>query len=129
MQLGLFEYISNQLPSIFTGLTMAIIGLSVYEAGDGYFLSGGSFRGKHEAVIILLGSLIGVSLFTPQIKSIWVSILPQLHPAQIVGGLLLLGMVAVNETTGWNHLELKSIVFYIAAAVLIVRPDVIYLVF
>jgi hypothetical protein len=105
---------------------MAIIGISIYEAGDGYFLSGNSFQGKHEALIIFLGSLIGASLFTPQIKIIWASILPQLHPAQILGGMLILGMIGVNESAGWNQIGPKSVVVHVIGGVLIAQPNMVY---
>jgi len=122
---SLLSYISEQLPSIFTGLTMSFIGIGVYEFGSGYVYAGGQFRGKYAALILLLGSVSCAALFTPLINSFWTDLLPQLEHGQILGGLLGLGMLAVNEVTGWNHVEAKSGVVYAISVLLIVEPDVL----
>lgn len=124
----LLYYTSEQLPSIFTGLTMMIVGISVYEVGDGWFLSGGQFRGKYEALVIMVGCLFTASLFTPVINSFWADILPQLAPGQIVGGLIVLGMFTLNSVTGWNHFEPKAGAAYALGGLLFVEPSLIHLV-
>ncbi|MFC6719995.1 hypothetical protein [Halobacteriaceae bacterium SHR40] len=125
----LLNYISTQLPSIFTGLTMSIFGIGIYKMGDGWVFAFGKFRGKYTALALLLCSLTAVSLLTPFINSIWASILPDLAEFQIVGGLLVFGMIAVNEITGWNHFELKSGIAYAVGMLLIFRPDLPYILF
>lgn len=122
----LLYYISEHLPSIFTGLTMMILGITVYQVGDGWFLSGGQFRGKYEALVILLCCLSFTSLTTPLINSVWTDILPQLEPRQIVGGLIGLGMFTVNFLTGWNHSEPKAGAAYVLSVLLIIEPSLLY---
>lgn len=118
-------YVTGNLDTIFTGLTMAIIGISIYEARDGFFLSGGQFRGKYEALIIFSIALFGASLFTPVIAEIWADILPNFHPVQLIGLMAIMGMVAVNRITGWNYLDMKSISVYAVGCLLIVYPDIL----
>lgn len=128
MSAEILTYVSEQLSTIFTGLTMTIAGAGMYEARDGFFRSGKKFRGKHEALIIFLTTLVGVSLLTPMINQLWSQILPQFHPGQILGAALMLGMVAVNDLSDWNQTDLKSLFVHAIGTILLFRPDLIYVV-
>jgi|SRR6056297_2845611 len=107
---------------------MAIIGITIYEVRDGFFLARGQFRGKYEALVIFLGTLIGSSLFTPILNNIWAAILPDIYPAQLIGGTLILGMIAVNKAAEWNYIDPKSAVVYFIGVALILNPDLLFLV-
>lgn len=122
----MLEYVSDHLPSIMTGLTMAALGITVYEARDGFFLSGGKFRGKHEALLIFLGVLSASSLLTPAINEFWRDTLPSIPPGQILGAILILGMISVNKTAEWNYFDAKSALVYLVGGLLLHRPELMY---
>jgi hypothetical protein len=122
----MLEYISNHLPSIMTGLTMAAFGVTVYEARDGFFLSGGKFRGKHEALLIFLGVLSTGSLLTPVVNDFWQDSLPSIPPGQILGTVLILGMIGVNKNAEWNYFDVKSALVYLLGGLLLYRPELMY---
>jgi hypothetical protein len=92
------EYVSNHLPGIMTGLTMAVVGIAVYEARDGFFLFRGEFQGKYRALVIFLGTLFAASLVTPAVSDMWKQSLPNLPPGQLLGAILVMGMFGVNRT-------------------------------
>lgn len=125
MPIGILQYVADNLPNIMTGLTMAVIGIAVYEARDGFFLFRGQFRGKIGALMIFLATLIGASLFTPQITQLWAQNLPYIPPGQLLGMILVLGMIGVNKAAEWNYVDAKSALVYLVGLVLIVNPDII----
>ena len=126
MVAAVFEYISNHLPSIMTGLTMSVIGISVYEARDGFFHFNGQFRGKYGALLIFFGTLFGASLLTPMISNVWEQYLPYIPPGQLLGMMLVLGMLGINKAAEWNYLDIKSVPVYIVGAALLLRPELLY---
>ncbi|KPN31934.1 hypothetical protein SY89_02691 [Halolamina pelagica] len=122
----LLQYVSNHLDSIMTGLTMAVIGISVYEARDGFFQFFGKFRGKYVALMVFVSALFGSSLVTPIVGDIWAQSLPYIPPGQLLGAILILGMVGVNKAAEWNFFDGKSVLVYGLGAVLLANPELIY---
>ncbi|RZH67199.1 hypothetical protein [Natrinema altunense] len=128
MPFGFLYYVTNQLDTIFTGLTMAVIGITIYEARDGFFLARGKFRGKYEALVIFLGVLVGSSFLTPVINDVWAAVLPDIHPGQLIGSILILGMVGVNKAAEWNYIDPKSAIVYFIGLVLVLNPDILFII-
>lgn len=122
------QYVSNHLNTIMTGLTMAVVGIGVYEARDGFFLFNGQFRGKYGALVIFLGTLFGASLITPVVGNLWEQLLPHIPPGQLLGTILVLGMLGVNKAAEWNLFDIKSLPVYGLGAALMVNPELIHFV-
>lgn len=122
----LLHYVSNHLPNIMTGLTMAVVGITVYKARDGFFLFKGQFRGKYGALVIFLGTLIGASLITPMVSNLWEQSLPYIPPGQLLGAILVLGMLGVNKAAEWNFFDIKSLPVYGIGVVLIANPELLH---
>jgi hypothetical protein len=120
------QYISNRLDTIMTGLTMAVVGISIYEARDGFFLFNGKFQGKYGALLIFVGTLFGASLITPMVSNLWEQSLPHIPPGQLLGTILILGMLGVNKAAEWNFLDIKSLPVYGLGVVLIMNPELIH---
>jgi hypothetical protein len=120
------QYVSNHLDTIMTGLTMAVVGIGVYEARDGFFLFNGQFRGKYAALLIFLGTLFGASLITPVVGDWWTQSLPYIPPGQLLGAILVLGMLGVNKTAEWNFFDVKSLPVYGLGVVLIANPEILH---
>lgn len=120
------QYVSGQLGTIMTGLTMAVIGIGVYEARDGFFRFLGQFRGKYVALVVFVGVLFGASLITPLVSNTWEQYLPQIPPGQLLGAILVLGMLGVNKAAEWNFLDVKSFLVYGAGVVLIANPELLH---
>jgi hypothetical protein len=121
----IIHYASNHLDTIMTGLTMAVVGIGVYEARDGFFLFNGQFRGKYVALLIFLVALFGASLITPMVGNLWEQLLPYIPPGQLLGTILVLGMLGVNNAAEWNYLDIKSLPVYVLGVVLIVNPELL----
>jgi hypothetical protein len=126
MVAGLLQYVSNHLDTIMTGLTMAVVGIGVYEARDGFFLFNGQFRGKYGALVIFLGTLFGASLITPLVSDWWARSLPYIPPGQLLGSILVLGMLGVNKAAEWNFFDIKSLPVYGVGVVLIANPELLH---
>lgn len=120
------QYISTHLPGIMTGLTMAVVGITVYEARDGFFLFNGQFRGKYSALLIFVGTLFGASLITPKVNEWWTQLLPHVPPGQLLGAILVLGMFGVNKAAEWNFFDVKSLPVYGLGIVLIANPELLH---
>jgi len=120
------QYVSGQLDTIMTGLTMAVIGIGVYEARDGFFRFLGQFRGKYVALVVFVGVLFGASLFTPLVSNTWEQYLPQIPPGQLLGAILVLGMLGVNKAAEWNFFDIKSLPVYGLGVVLIANPELLH---
>ena len=105
---------------------MAVIGIAAYEARDGFFLFNGKFRGKYGALVIFLASLFVVSLITPLISSGWNQALPYIPPGQLLGAVIIFGMVGVNKAAEWNLLDIKSLVVYLLGIILVGNPELLH---
>nr|BDD45106.1 hypothetical protein 38 [bacterium] len=119
------QYVSNHLDTIMTGLTMAVVGIGVYEARDGFFLFNGQFRGKYSALLIFLGTLFGASLITPMVSDLWEQSLPYIPPGQLLGAIFVLGMLGVNKAAEWNFFDIKSLLVYGLGVILIAKPELL----
>ncbi|WP_152417990.1 hypothetical protein [Haloferax elongans] len=119
------QYVSNHLGSIMTGLTMAVVGIGVYEARDGFLLFNGQFRGKYGALLIFLGTLFGASLITPMVSEWWARSLPYIPPGQLLGAVLVLGMLGVNKAAEWNFFDVKSLPVYLLGIILMANPELL----
>ncbi|MFC4247854.1 hypothetical protein ACFOZ7_12980 [Natribaculum luteum] len=120
-----FGFIGQNLGTILTGLSMMVLGGWLYEARDGFFLSGGSFRNKYESLIILLVSVVAVSMTTPFIEQFWSSIVNQYGSTRILGVGLILGMIAVNDAAEWTFTDAKSLSVYVLGIIFIFKPGLI----
>jgi hypothetical protein len=123
MPFEILQYIGNHLHSIMTSLTVAAIGITIYEARDGFFLFNDKFRGKYAALVILLFAVAVISLITPIISDVWRQTIPQIPLEQLLGIILILGMVAVNKAADWNLFDTKSIIVYSLGLLLIWNPQ------
>lgn len=122
----LLQYVSNHLDTIMTGLTMAVVGIGVYEARDGFFRFLGKFRGKYVALVVFVGALFGSSLITPMVGDWWAQSLPYIPPGQLFGAILVLGMLGVNKAAEWNFFDVKSLPVYGVGFVLIANPEILH---
>ncbi|WP_254279084.1 hypothetical protein [Haloarcula marina] len=120
-----FGFIGQNLETILTGLSMMVLGGWLYEARDGFFLSGGSFRNKYESLVILLVSVVAVSMTTPFIEQFWTSIVNQYGSTRILGVGLILGMVAVNDAAEWTFTDVKSLSVYAVGALFVLKPELV----
>lgn len=122
------QYASNHLDTIMTGLTMAVVGIGVYEARDGFFRFNDQFRGKYTALLIFLGSLFTASLLAPMVGNLWEQLIPYIPPGQLLGAILVLGMLGVNKAAEWSFFDIKSLPIYGLGVVLIVNPELLHFV-
>jgi len=110
---------------ILTGFTVAILAGLAYSIIPQGFLSGGRFRNKPEAVIIVLVTAFLLGILTPTISNLWNSVLPKLNYIQIIGLLILFGTFTVNEMVkNWKHTTKTSVVLYLAGIILLVIPHI-----
>lgn len=114
-------FLDQHLIQILTAVTLILIGGWLFEARDGFFLSGGQFRGKFAGLILLLLAVGGVAALTPFIDQFWVGLVSQFEVTRVLGLLLILGMFAVNKSAGWNYFDLKSLIVYIIGLALLVQ--------
>lgn len=114
--------VSQHLVDILTAITLILIGGWLFQARDGFFLSGGLFRGKFVGLLLLLGAVAAVSVFTPFIDQFWMVLVSQYEVSRIAGLVVLAGMLAVNKSAEWNYLDWRSLVVYVIAAALILQP-------
>lgn len=108
-----------------TGLTMTLLGIGVYEARDGFFLFRGSFQGKFAALAVFLAALVTVSLFTPIVGGFWDASLPDIMPGQLLGLILIMGMLSVNKIAEWNYGDPKSLLVYALGGLCIHSPELV----
>jgi len=120
---SLLAFLGFGLPQILTSLTLILIGGWLFEARDGFFLSGGQFKGKIAGLVILLTAVIVASAATPLVENAWAMIATQLGSSQIVGFVIIVGMAAVNKSAEWNYFDRKSMVVYIIGLILIAQPS------
>ncbi|PHQ44829.1 hypothetical protein DJ68_16345 [Halorubrum sp. C3] len=120
--------VEQYLSQILTALVLIILGGWLYEARDGFFLSGGSFRGKIISLAILVGSVAFVVFVTPSIVEFWNGIRRSIGLKRIVGFILLLGMIAVNNISDWNYLDTKSVLVYVIGLVIIFQSRALRLI-
>jgi len=73
-----------------------------------------------------LGTLFGASLITPMVSNVWEQSLPYIPPGQLLGAILVLGMLGVNKVAEWNFFDIKSLPVYGLGAVLIANPEILY---
>lgn len=112
--------ISDNLILMLTGSTMAFFGGIFFKSVGSAFLSGGLFRNKFEALLIFLISIPIMSLLTLLVESIWVIIISMISFYDIIGLVLIVGMLAVNYTVKkWKYSDIKSIVIYLVGFLII----------
>jgi hypothetical protein len=112
--------IEESLITVLTGMTMLILAGFVYQTTDTAFISGGSFRSKEEALLILSAKILGVSLVTPLVRAFWQETVYQLGVVPIFGVALMVGITIVNYSIdNWNYLDDKSLGIYGVGVVLL----------
>lgn len=115
-------FLDQHLIQLLTAVTLIFIGGWLFEVRDGFFLSGGQFRGKFAGLILLLLAVAGVTALTPFIDQFWVGLVSQFEVTRIMGMLLILGMLAVNKSAEWNYFDQKSLIAYAIGLALLVQP-------
>lgn len=114
------DLISDNLILMLTGSTMAFFGGIFFKSVGSAFLSGGLFRNKFEALAIFLISMPIMSLITLFVESFWISTIPLISFYDIIGLVLIVGMLAVNYTVkNWNYLDIKSVAIYLIGFLII----------
>lgn len=119
---GIPAFISQNLVKILTAVTLILFGGWLFEARDGFFLSGGRFRGKFAGFVLLLLGVIAVSALTPFIDQFWLELVSQFEASRIVGIVVIAGMVAVNKSAEWNYFDRKSLIVYALGMALLFQP-------
>ena len=123
----MLQFILNNLVTIATGATTALIAFLIYTTTNRTFQSGNKFRGKEEALVITLGTISFTGLLTPEIQSFWTSTLSVISGVQLLGVTLILGMIVVNESVNqWNHFDIKSISIHTLGLILAMFGRTIY---
>ena len=119
--------IANNIIQVLTGSTVAILATLVYSTLTNAFLSGGSFRSKKEAVVIVLAAAFVLGIFTPTISNFWTLMLAEVNYIQIIGLLILVGTFTVNQMVHkWRHTTKPSLILYAIGLVLLISPYLVY---
>ncbi len=106
-----------------TGFTITILSSLVYSTLTNAFISGGSFRSKKEAVVIVLGTAFVLGIMTPSINTFWEQNLEKIEAIQLVGCLIIMAMIAINQSVKrWKHTTKSSMVVYGFGIILILWP-------
>lgn len=123
----MLQFILQNLVSIATGATTALIAFVVYTTTNRTFQSGGKFRGKEEALLITLGTMSLTGMLTPGIQNFWTNTLSLISGLQLLGVTIVLGLVVVNASVNhWNHLDKKSIIMHATGLILLLFGKSIY---
>lgn len=123
----MLQFILNNLVTIATGATTALIAFLIYTTTNRTFQSGGKFRAKEEALFITLGTMSFTGLLTPKIQSFWTSTLSVISGLQLLGVTIVLGMIVVNESVNhWKHFDIKSITMHGIGFILLLFGKTIY---
>lgn len=105
----------DELPLIFTGITMSMIGGGIfYSVCETGFLVEDEFQSKPKALFIFLVSIITANfILVPVLNTVWMLILGFFSIIAAIGILIVFGMIAVNFIVeNWNYDDLKSIGIY-----------------
>ena len=112
--------LNENLILMLTGSTMAFFGAIFYKSVGSAFLSGGLFRNKFEALIIFLISIPLMSIITLLVRSFWEAIILLISFYDVIGLILIVGMLAVNYTVkNWNYFDIKSVTIYLIGFLMI----------
>lgn len=123
----ILQFILNNLVSIATGATTALIAFLVYTTTNRTFQSGGKFRGKEEALAITLGTMSLTGMLTPSIQNFWTNTLAMISGLQLLGITVILCLVVVNESVNhWNHFDMKSVIMHSMGVTLLLFGKSIY---
>ncbi len=110
----------ENLVLMLTGSTMAFFGCLFYRSVGTAFLSRGRFRNKFEALIIFAVSIIVTSWLTIAVQSFWDYITNFFSFCDLVGLVLIIGMIGVNRTVeNWKYLDIKSLFIYVLGIIII----------
>lgn len=105
---------------ILTGITTAFLTTLVYTTTDHGFQTGGRYRSKEDALVIYLGTILGIGIVNPFVYEFWASFAATVDPTLPLGIALAGGMFMVNEiVTHWKHTDGKSITIYLLGALLV----------
>lgn len=123
----MLQFILNNLVTIATGATTALVAFLIYTTTNRTFQSGGKFRGKEEALFITLGTMSFTGLLTPTIQNFWTTTLSIISGLQLLGVTIVLGMMLVNESVNhWKHFDMKSITMHGLGLTLLLFGKTIY---
>lgn len=125
MNSAVAAFLDQHLIQILTAVTLILIGGWLFEARDGFFLSGGQFRGKFVGLILLLLAVGGVAALTPFIDQFWAELVSRFEVTRIMGLILILGMLAVNKSAEWDYFDIKSLIAYAIGIALLIQPGTI----
>jgi len=106
---------------VLTGATVAILASFVYSFLTNAFLSGNRFRSKEEAIFIYLAMAFLLGIFTPPIQFFWKKIISLFSPLKIVGLLIVIGNIVINQSIKrWRHTTFKTIFIYFIGLLLLI---------
>ena len=60
------------------------------------------------------------------VSNMWEQSLPYISPGQLLGAILVLGMLGVNKAAEWKFSDIKSLPVYGLGGVLIANPELIH---
>lgn len=107
----------NSMPLVLTGTTTAILATFIYTITDSGFIVNGSYKGKEEALVIYLGTVLVLGIINPFIYRFWVSTQGAVDATVLLGLGIATGMYLVNEkVTNWKQTDKKSISIYLISA-------------
>lgn len=120
---------SGTISQMATGFTITILASLVYSTLTNAFLSGGSFRSKKSAVVIVLATAFVLGFFTPSIQDFWDRTLPTLNILQVIGILIIAATAAVNQLVyRWRHTTRPSLILYGLGVLLLISPHILELI-
>lgn len=116
----MFNLIQENLDLMLTGSTMALFGGIFYTTTAYSFNSGGKFCSKERALLIYLISIPLSGYLTLFVQEFWQSITAQFSLLNMLGAVIIVGMIAVNHSIkNWKFTDKKSLVIYALGVILL----------
>ena len=115
----MLTFIEDNLVLMLTGSTMVFFGGILYKTTKYAFISGGQFRNKQESLLIFLIAIPITGYITLLVQNFWLNITEQLSLLNMLGVLIIAGMLAINYSIkNWKFLDEKSLFFYLIGIIL-----------
>ena len=115
----MLTFIEDNLVLMLTGSTMVFFGGVLYKKTKYAFISGGQFRNKQESLLIFLIAIPITGYITLYVQDFWLNITEQFSLLNMLGIIIIVGMLAVNfSVKNWNFLDKKSIFIYLIGFIL-----------
>jgi hypothetical protein len=116
----MLNLIQENLDIMLTGSTMALFGGLLYTTTSHSFNVGGKFCTKEKALFTFLIAIPISGYLTLFVQEFWHSITSQLSQLNLLGIVIIMGMVAVNNLVkNWKFTDEKSLVIYALGFILL----------